>query len=512
MPQQREQGGGVGSMAGARPRHESSTVIVDLATSTLRNTIVMAMSKQNNRYWEVVAAGVDLGTTALAFYAAFWLRFGSGLLSHSNPDPDNYFIMLGGIVPLWLGLFSFFGLYDFRRLTHLYADLRPLLYSIAAGVVFLSAFTFFYREISFSRLTFVLFGVLNFLFTLGGRVLLRLSLQQAHRHGYHLRHVLIVGAGELGLRVAERARRHPELGYHVVGFCDDYETNGVYKKEYGLEVLGRTTSLSEIIEKHRIDKVIVALPGRAIRKISRVVEACELEGVETDIVPDFFKFIQPRTKVHDFAGLPLVSVRFTPVDSWKYRVAKRVFDCVFAGLALILFAPLMLLIAIAVKLTSPGPVLFKQERIGINRRPFNMLKFRSMRVGAEKLDHQVGLGLRNDPRVTRLGKFLREWSLDELPQFWNVLMGDMSVVGPRPERPYQVRQLKTMVLNYMIRHQVRTGMTGWAQVNGWRGDTSIDRRIEHDLYYIENWSLSLDFKIILLTLFGGVISKKARAL
>ncbi len=486
--------------------------MVDSANSSLLNTIVVAMSKKHNRYWEITAAVIDLGTTALAFYAAFWLRFQAGFLPHANPDPGDYLIMLGGILPLWLGLFSFFGLYDFRRPTHLYADLRPLLYSIAAGVVFISAFTFFYREFSFSRLTFVLFGVLNFLLTLSGRVLLRLSLRQAHRHGYYLRHVLIVGAGELGLRVAEQAKRHPELGYRVVGFCDDFETNGIYKKEYGLEVLGRTTSLNEIIEKYRIDKVIVALPGRAIRKISRIVETCELEGVETDIVPDFFKFIQPRTKVHDFAGLPLVSVRFTPVDSWKYRIAKRLFDAVFAGVALLVFAPLMLLIALAVKLTSPGPVFFKQERIGINRRPFYMLKFRSMKAGAEMVDHEIGLGLRNDPRVTPLGRFLREWSLDELPQFWNVLMGDMSVVGPRPERTYQVRQLKTMVPNYMIRHQVRTGMTGWAQVNGWRGDTSIDKRIEHDLYYIENWSLSFDLKIILLTLFGGVISRKARAL
>ncbi|MDZ7266542.1 MAG: undecaprenyl-phosphate glucose phosphotransferase [candidate division KSB1 bacterium] len=470
------------------------------------------MSQKHNRSWEIAAAVMDGATTALAFYAAFWLRFQAGFLPHANPDPGDYFIMLGGILPLWLGLFSFFGLYDFRRPTHLHADLRPLLYSIATGVVCLSAFTFFYREISYSRLTFVLFGVLNFLLTLGGRLLLRLGLRQAHRHGYHLRQVLIVGAGELGLRVAAQAKRHPELGYRVVGFCDDYETNGIYKKEYGLEVLGRTTDLDEIIEKYRIDKVIVALPGRALRKISRIVEACEQEGVETDIVPDFFKFIQPRTRVHDFAGLPLVSVRFTPVDSWKYRVGKRLFDAVFAALALIVFAPLMLVIAIAIKLTSPGPVLFKQERIGINRRPFHMLKFRSMKVGAEKVDHEVGLGLCHDPRVTRLGKFLREWSLDELPQLWNVLMGDMSLVGPRPERTYHVRQLKTRVPNYMIRHQVRTGMTGWAQVNGWRGDTSIDRRIEHDLYYIENWSFAFDLKIILLTLFGGVISKKARGL
>ncbi len=470
------------------------------------------MSQQRYRILEIAIATCDLLVTAFSFYVAFWLRFETGYLPHANPEIDQYLIILGCILPLWLGLFSFFGLYEFHRRLQQLTDVRLLLFSIASGVVFISAFTFFYREISYSRMTFVLFGVLNFVLVFVERLLVRWLLQQAHRRGYHLRRVLVVGAGELGLRVAQQARRHPELGHRIVGFCDDYETNGVYKKDYGLEVLGRTSSLNEIIEKHRIDKVIVALPGRAMRKISRIVEVCELEGVETDIVPDFFKFIQPRTKVHDFAGLPLVSVRFTPVDSWKYRVAKRVFDAVFAAAALLLFAPLMVVIAIAIKLTSRGPIFFKQERIGVNRRPFNMVKFRSMKSGAEKFDHAAGLGARNDPRVTKLGKFLREWSLDELPQFWNVLAGDMSVVGPRPERTYHVRQFKTKVPNYMIRHQVKTGMTGWAQVNGWRGDTSIDKRIEHDIFYIENWSFGLDLKIILLTLFGGIITKKARSI
>ncbi|MBC6950850.1 lipid carrier--UDP-N-acetylgalactosaminyltransferase [candidate division KSB1 bacterium] len=219
-----------------------------------------------------------------------------------------------------------------------------------------------------------------------------------------------------------------------------------------------------------------------------------------------------RRNRHRAGFFQVHSVRFTPVDSWKYRVAKRSFDAAFAATALLVFLPLMVVIAIAIKLSSRGPIFFKQERIGVNRRPFNMVKFRSMKSGAEQFDQAAGLGTRNDPRVTRLGKFLREWSLDELPQFWNVLTGDMSIVGPRPERTYHVRQFKTKVPNYMIRHQVKTGMTGWAQVNGWRGDTSIDKRIEHDIFYIENWSFGFDVKIILLTLFGGIITKKARAI
>jgi Undecaprenyl-phosphate glucose phosphotransferase len=236
---------------------------------------------------------------------------------------------------------------------------------------------------------------------------------------------------------------------------------------------------------------------------------CEHEGIATDIVPDFFKFIQPRTRVENFAGLPMVSVRFTPVDSLAYRVGKRLFDIVFSGLVLLLSAPLLLLIAAAVKLSSPGPIFFMQERMGANRKPFRMIKFRTMKVGSEKFDCQAGLGIRNDPRATPLGKFLRKWSLDELPQFWNVLTGDMSVVGPRPERTYHAQQFKNEVPNYMIRHQVKTGITGWAQANGWRGDTSIAKRVEYDIFYIENWTFWFDLKIIGMTLFRGLVNNNA---
>lgn len=466
------------------------------------------MSQQRRRLLEFVIACCDLLVTTFSFYVAFWLRFESGYWAHSGPEIDQYLIILGGILPLWLGLFSFFGLYDFRRRAHLLADGRGLLFSITAGVLFISSFTFFYREVSYSRLTFVLFGVFNFGLLLCERVLVRWLLQQAHRRGYHLRRVLIVGAGELGRRVAQQTKGHPELGHRVIGFCDDQETNGLYKEEYGLEVLGRTTEVREIIEKQRIDKVIVALPGRALRKISRVVQACEQEGVEIDIVPDFFKFIQPRTRVRDFAGVPLVGVRFTPVESWKYRVAKRAFDIAFASAVLILTAPLLALIALLIKLTSPGEVFFSQVRYGTNRRPFRMLKFRTMYPQSQNSSDTTWTK-RDDQRVTPLGAFLRRTSLDELPQFFNVLKGDMSVVGPRPERPFFANQFKSEVPRYMVRHQVKTGITGWAQVNGWRGDTPIRNRVEHDLYYIENWSFGFDLKIILLTILHGIRNKNA---
>ncbi|NUO78763.1 undecaprenyl-phosphate glucose phosphotransferase [candidate division KSB1 bacterium] len=467
------------------------------------------MLKLTSRSQKFILIFGDLLLTALAFYLAFWLRFESGIWRATHTDRTQYLIVLACILPLWPGLFSFFRLYISRRHQGIFADFLPLLYSISTGVVFVSAFTFFYREISYSRLTFLLFGGLNFAFLFVERVVLRIALQMMRKRGYNLRRVLIVGAGELGRRVAQRMLSHPEMGFQVVGFLDDFHANGVYKKELGLEVLGKLGSVSEIVEAQQIDKVIIALPIRALHKVERVVTACEKEGVSTDIVPDLFNIVQPRTRVYDFAGLPLISVRFTPIESWGYRIGKRGFDIAFAASALLLCAPLLAIIALAVKLTSPGPIIFKQERIGINRKRFNMLKFRSMSAGSEKHDQQAGLGSRNDPRVTFLGGFLRRWSLDELPQFWNVLRGDMSIVGPRPERTYHVHQFKTQIPNYMIRHQVKAGITGWAQVNGLRGDTSITERLEHDLYYIENWSFGFDLKIILLTLFKGMVNENA---
>lgn len=468
----------------------------------------MTMLKLTPRSQKFILILGDLLLTAFAFYLAYWLRFEAGLLRAARVDLTQYLLVLSCVLPLWPGLFSFFRLYVSRRHQSVFADFFPLLSSIATGVLFICAFSFFYREISYSRLTFLLFGALNFALLFIERVMLRLILQTARKRGYNLRRVLIVGAGDLGRRVAQRMLDHPEMGLRVLGFLDDFHANGVHKKELGLEVLGKLDAIGAVVEARHIDKVIIALPTRALHKVERVVAVCEKEGVPTDIVPDFFKFIQPRTQVQNFAGLPLVSVRATPVDSFNYRVGKRIFDVLFAGGVLLALAPLFLAIAALVKLSSAGPVFFAQERYGTNRRPFRMFKFRTMRVQTESTSDTTWTK-QNDQRVTAIGAFLRKTSMDELPQFLNVLRGDMSVVGPRPERPFFARQFKSEVPSYMVRHQVKTGITGWAQVNGWRGDTSIQKRVECDLYYIENWSFALDLKIILKTIVHGLINQNA---
>ena len=467
------------------------------------------MFKKHSHKLNLLLAGGDLMLTAVAFYLAYWLRFEVGLLEQTRPHHRmQYAIVLACILPLWPGLFSFFRVYQSRRHQGIFADFRPLLFSISTGVIFICAFTFFYRGITYSRLSFVCFGALNFILIFSERVALRAILHHLRKRGYNLRRVLIVGAGPLGRRVAQRVLSHPEMGYHIVGLLDDHHAAGIFKSKLDLKVLGKTNDIARLVERHNIDKVIIALPMQAIRKISKVVKVCEQEGVATDIVPDFFKFIQPRTKVQNFAGLPLVSVRATPVDSLNYRIGKRIFDVAFSAGILIATTPLLLIITVLVKLTSSGPVFFLQERYGANRRAFRMLKFRTMRLQTASSSDTTWTRP-NDHRITPLGAFLRRTSLDELPQFINVLKGDMSVVGPRPERPFFAQQFKSEVPSYMVRHQVKTGITGWAQVNGWRGDTSIKKRLEHDLYYIENWTFALDLKIIALTVAHGLINKNA---
>ena len=468
------------------------------------------MVKQHPRLFSSILVVNDFMIALMAGVTAYYVRFYSGWIPVYSAQPleEPYLIALALAAPLTILFFSIFGVYEPRRTASIFADIGPILLSSIATVVVLSAFTFFYRKFSFSRLTFMLFGTFLFLFSGSERIFLRWLIKYFRKRGFNIRKLLVVGAGDLGLRVVKTVQNNPSYGYEIVGLLDDYITNGYFKKDFKVEVLGRIRDLPKVVEQYDIDKVIIALPIRAYDKIRRIVEKCEYEGIEAEIVPDFLKIIRPRTVIKDFDGLPILSIRSLPTESWGYTVAKRAFDIAFSLTVLILGAPLFVLIAIGVKLSSPGPIFFTQERIGARRRPFTMYKFRTMRV-APKEESDVTWTTENDNRRTWFGAFLRKTSLDELPQFWNVLKGDMSVVGPRPERPYFAEQFKDQIPKYMVRHQVKTGITGWAQVNGWRGDTSIQKRLECDLYYLENWSFWFDLKIIFLTIFKGLVNRNA---
>ncbi|MCA9731712.1 MAG: undecaprenyl-phosphate glucose phosphotransferase [Deferribacteres bacterium] len=467
------------------------------------------MFKQHSRIFHFTLVIGDIVLTFTAFVVAFYLRFYSGFFAQVEiPDYNSYVIMCIAAPILTVISFYMLNIYQTRRIESVFIDLMPILSSSVILVLSLSAITFYYRETSFSRLTFILFGITFFILVGFERILIRSVLKYLRRKGLNVKRLLLVGAGDIADRLINTLTRNKSFGYQIVGIIDDHNTNSYYPKQHGVKIIGRTKELARTVHENHIDKVIITLPIRAYDKICRIVEKCEYEGIESEIVPDYFKIIQPKTNIKNLEGLPIVSVRSLPTDNAGYTIAKRAFDFVFSSSVIVLGMPVFLLIALIVKLTSPGPVFFSQERIGINRKRFKMYKFRTMRV-APPSESDVTWTTNNDNRRTWIGTILRKTSLDELPQFWNVLRGDMSIVGPRPERPYFAQQFKDRFPKYMVRHQIKTGITGWAQVNGWRGDTSIQKRLEYDLYYLENWSFLFDLKIIGLTLFKSLNDNNA---
>ncbi|MBA4394283.1 MAG: undecaprenyl-phosphate glucose phosphotransferase, partial [Desulfobacca sp.] len=349
-------------------------------------------------------------------------------------------------------------------------------------------------------------ALLSFLFLSLSRLFVKkyyVSLQKKH---FSSERILIVGARELALGVAETIGNHPELGMEIAGFLSRMPQK-VGTQIQGIKVLGVYEEIDQVIQSNGIHLVIFAMPLMAHQKLEELLNRIHNEMVDIKIVPDLYRFISLRGGVEEFDGLPFINLRESPMVGWN-RVLKRFFDLVVAFLVLVLTTPLFFLIALAIKVTSPGPVLYRQVRMGLDGRIFEMLKFRSMVVGAEQESGPVW-AQKEDPRRTPLGQIIRKISLDELPQLINVLRGEMSLVGPRPERPELIESFKDKIPKYMLRHRMKAGMTGWAQIHGWRGNTSLEKRIEFDLFYIENWSLLLDLKILIKTLWKGIISKEA---
>jgi len=359
-------------------------------------------------------------------------------------------------------------------------------------------------DVLYSRATLGIFMLCAVLFVITGRTLIRAIVERRHREGRGLDRVLIAGSGDLARAVVERMRaHHDELGFRIAG----YLRNGDEAVLEGLPCLGSIDDAEEIIEKNEIDHVFVALPHASSSAMMALLDRLTRVCVSIHVVPDLLQFMVLRARVEDIDGLPTINLSETPLEGWS-RFLKRAFDLLVATAALIVLSPAMLAVALAIWLEDRGPIFYRQVRMGLDGKPFEIVKFRSMRVGAETQSGAVWAE-KDDPRRTKIGRVIRAWSLDELPQLWNVLVGDMSVVGPRPERPQFVEQFRAEFPHYMLRHKVRAGMTGWAQVHGWRGNTSVRIRIEHDLYYIENWSLGLDVKILFMTLLHGLRHENA---
>jgi Undecaprenyl-phosphate glucose phosphotransferase len=466
------------------------------------------MLKQKRQLFEYLFIVADLLVVSAAWTIAYWVRFKSGLVPVDKGVPEfaQYLSMLLFIWIIWAFVFRRMGLYRPMRGVRRTRELWVLINANALSILLLISMTYLFREKSsqFSRLVFVYFWALSTVFTVCERSVLRFVLREIRRKGYNLRYMLIVGAGQVAADMVSRVRLHQELGIQLVG-CLSRDRNEK-RGPGGIPVVGGYGDLGHFLTRADIDQIVVALPLEDQQILPEIMEELKDSVLDIKIIPDLYQFASIGGAIEEFEGLPVISLQSCPIDGINL-FAKRALDLLIASVALIVFAPLMMLIAVLVKLTSRGPILFKQERVSFDGSRFSILKFRTMYTNAEASG--PGWTTRGDDRVTPLGRILRSTSLDELPQLFNVLRGDMSIVGPRPERPVFIKEFRSRVPRYMLRHKVPAGITGWAQVHGWRGDTSIDKRIEYDLYYIENWSLFLDLKIVLMTLINGFKNRNA---
>lgn len=467
------------------------------------------MIRGNQSVLSKIYAFCDLVVIQIAFLAAYWLKFKSGWIESGGTLSFQTYLLWSLIYGFLCIAFGFFtGFYTPKRKKRFAYEAYKIIQIQVISFLALLSFLFIFKEVHISREMLAMYLVTSITFLGFYRYYIKIWLKKLREKGFNKQFVLILGAGSLGRRFYANLQKYPELGFEVVGFLDDYlrtheDTALNYKP-----ILGTIDELEDKLNNMPIDEVIIALPLAAHDKYGSIISTCEKAGVRTMIIPDFFDYLPARPNFDNFAGIPLINVRDIPLDNLTNRILKRSFDIVFSLAAIMITLPVMLLIAIGIKLTSPGPIIFKQERVGLNRRTFPMYKFRTMKVMDEK-DSDTQWTTENDPRRTAFGAFLRRTSLDELPQFFNVLVGHMSVVGPRPERPYFVEQFKEEVPKYMVKHHIRPGITGWAQSNGLRGDTSIEDRINHDIFYIENWTFLFDIKIIYKTILNGFVNKNA---
>lgn len=467
------------------------------------------MIRKNERFLTQIYALVDFITIQGVFLLSWWLKFVSNIIPHESPLPISDYAtwsLVYGVLAVVIGFNV--GLYSPKRKKRFADEAFRLIQVHLVSVFILLSFLFFFKVIDISRTYLSMFFIGSICFISIYRYVVKIALKQLRQKGYNKQFVLILGAGSLGRRFYENLKQHPELGFEVVGFLDDYAVKHERKYIHYKPIIGKVDELEDRLQKVLIDEVIIALPLEAHLKYGEIVRTCEKAGVRTLIIPDYFDILPSKPHFDNFAGIPLINVRDIPLDEMSNRILKRGFDLLFSLVAILITSPLLIIIAILIKCTSPGPVIFKQERVGLGRRKFMMYKFRSMKVLSEDSSN-TGWTTENDPRRTKFGTFLRKTSLDELPQFFNVLFGHMSVVGPRPERPYFVEQFKEEIPKYMVKHHIRPGITGWAQSNGLRGDTSIEDRIKHDIFYIENWSFLFDIKIIWKTIMNGFLNKNA---
>jgi Undecaprenyl-phosphate glucose phosphotransferase len=459
------------------------------------------MLKAHSRLFEQLTLAADLTVVAASWLAAYGLRFyvvGPPLVTPEVPPLGDYLLQLVPILFVWAFAFRWFDLYRPRRIGSHVSEWVDIAKASTLGVLVLVAvMQFAFHGTEYSRVVILYFWVLSIVGASVLRAGFREALRVARRRGYNVRRAVVVGGGRPAADVLAMLARRVDLGMHVIGVLGDKADIEAGRGPW----LGGFEDVRAILDRHPVDVVFVALPHTEHGRLVGILADIGDDPVTIHLVPDVYGLASLRGGIEEFEAIPFIHLRESPLYGWN-RVLKRAFDLVVGGFSLLVAAPLMVATALAIRASTPGPVFLRQERMGLDGRRFQLLKFRTMRVDAEAATGPVW-ARPDDDRRTRVGALLRRFNLDELPQLFNVLRGEMSLVGPRPERPVFVDDFRRRIPGYMLRHKVKAGMTGWAQVNGWRGDTSLEKRIEYDLYYIERWSLSFDVKILVQTLYRG---------
>lgn len=459
------------------------------------------MIKGNQKYFNRLHVLLDALIIAASYGLSWVIKFYDDSVTMMN---HMYIIGLLCIIPMYLILYAVFNVYSPKRVQTMKEEIGNIVKSNTMGLVIFIMALYMLHQPHFSRQMMFIFYVINNVAEIIFRNCIRWVLRKIRNRGFNQKHILLVGYSRAAEGYIDRIKTNPQWGYHIMGILDDKVAVGT--KYRGEQVIGKIKLLQNLLSENELDEIAITLGIAEYSKLEDIVAICEKSGVHTKFIPDYNNFIPTRPYTEDLLGLPVINIRRAPLNGGFNKFVKRVSDIVGSFLLIILFSPVMLAVALAVRFSSKGPVIYKQERVGLHNRNFVMYKFRSMKI--ERCD-ELHFTTQNDDRTTRIGRFIRRCSLDELPQLFNVLKGDMSLVGPRPERPEFVEKFREQIPRYMIKHQVRPGMTGWAQINGYRGNTSIRKRIEYDLYYIENWTFWFDIVILFQTIFKGFVNKNA---
>ncbi len=458
------------------------------------------MIRENQRIFNIALVIIDFTVITLALVLAWYIRFATDLLGFGSNVGGfyHYILPILLILPSYIFIYYLLGLYTPQRTKKtITSEAFKILQANVVGLFFLVTMLFVLEFTDYSRYMLAMFGIFSTVLSITERFIIRKLLQYLRSRRYNIKYILVIGTGELAKKFSKVIIQNEYLGYDILGFLDENHSRADFIN--GFKILGTVEDLEDVLSNNLVDRAVITLSHDNYNLLEWVVETCEKCGVRAEIIPSYYSYMPTKPYLDVIEGIPLIQIRHIPLDNSFNRFLKRCFDLILVLPAIVILSPLLILVAILVKLSSPGPVIFKQERLGLDKKSFQMYKFRSMKVQDEEKE-KFHWTTEDDPRKTGFGSFIRRTSIDELPQFFNILKGEMSLIGPRPERPHFVEKFKEEIPKYMVKHHVRPGMTGWAQVNGYRGNTSIKKRIDHDIYYVENWTTTLDVKIFFKTL------------